>query len=125
MEIKKVLVAEDNPVNQIVIEGILDNLKVPFHLVDNGEDAVKERCEKPNDYNCILMDCEMPLMNGYEASRKIREWEDTKGQNRLPICALTAHAMMEQARMCEEAGMDAHLTKPIMIPDLEAYLDTI
>lgn len=111
-----VLVAEDNDVNQILFRQLLENADVSFELVANGEQAVEAYRElKPR---MILMDVSMPVMNGYQASRAIRDLEkDTR--NRVPIVGVTAHVLDGDREACVAAGMDDYLTKPISIDRLE------
>ena len=104
----KVLLAEDNITNQQVAIAILSTAQLEVVLARNGEEAVNAL--KNEDFDAVLMDIQMPKMNGYEATRKIREL--TNGKN-LPIIAMTAHAMKGDEEKCLEAGMDAYLSKPI------------
>jgi signal transduction histidine kinase/ActR/RegA family two-component response regulator len=106
----RALVAEDNPVNQLVLLRSLERYGLAVDLVANGEEAVR-RCES-NEYAVILMDCRMPVLDGYEATRRIRQQERTTGR-RTPIIAITANAMTSDRELCEDAGMDDYLTKPI------------
>jgi CheY-like chemotaxis protein len=103
-------VAEDNPVNQLVLLRSLERYGLTVDLVANGEEAVR-RCES-SEYAVILMDCRMPVLDGYEATRRIRQQERTTGR-RTPIIAITANAMTSDRELCEDAGMDDYLTKPI------------
>lgn len=109
----KILVAEDNVVNQKVIEGLLEKLGHLIEMVPNGSDAVARRTHPDFDCNVILMDCEMPEVDGYQATLRIREYERAHNKERVPIVALTAHALEEVRGKCIEAGMDDFLTKPI------------
>ena len=107
-----VLVAEDNSTNQIVISSILKFLKVPFTLVTDGEAAVK--AVKEGNFDLVLMDCQMPITDGYEAARKIRAYEQERKQlTRIPIIALTASSNPDEQEHCLRAGMDLYTTKPI------------
>ena len=114
----RILVAEDNPVNQKVAQRLLEKLGYVVHVVADGEAAVA--AWRAGAYDLILMDCQMPLLDGYEATREIRRHED-EGPH-IPIVALTAHAMQGAAVPCIAAGMDAYLTKPIDRAALEATL---
>jgi CheY-like chemotaxis protein len=89
------------------------------HAVANGQEAVAAWRE--GRYDLILMDCQMPVMDGYEATREIRVLE--AGRQRIPIVALTAHAMKDDDAKCMAAGMDHHLTKPLDRDRLQACLD--
>jgi CheY-like chemotaxis protein len=115
----RILLAEDNPVNEKVAIHTLRKLGYDVHAVGNGQDAVN--AWKSGHYDLILMDCQMPILDGYEATREIRALES--GINRIPIVALTAHAMKDDDIKCKEAGMDHHLTKPIDRAQLQACLD--
>ncbi|BFM15514.1 hypothetical protein R50073_16970 [Maricurvus nonylphenolicus] len=120
-----VLIAEDNPVNQMVITGLMKKIQVQHTMVANGREALEMRSASSAQFDCILMDCEMPEMDGYQATQAIRQWEQEQGISPIPICALTAHSLPEQARHCIEVGMDAHLGKPIVFKDLVAYFNEL
>lgn len=108
----KVLVAEDNSTNQMVITAILKRLEITAHVVNNGLEAVD--AFKRDDYDLILMDVQMPEMDGCTATRKIRELEKSEdGEQRLPIVALTANVMQDDRNTCIESGMDDFLGKPV------------
>lgn len=107
----KVLLVEDHPVNQIVAEGMLEQLGLHPTTVTNGQEALDHFAAQ--SWNLILMDCEMPIMSGYEATRQIREIENDQGRHRTPIIALTANAMAGDRERCLSAGMDHFLSKPI------------
>ena len=106
-----VLVAEDNPVNQKVIQLQLDRLGHRALLVDNGQEAL-DRSGR-GDIDLVLMDVQMPVMDGLQATRAIRQREQLLGGPRLPIVALTARAMREDVQACLDAGMDAYASKPV------------
>lgn len=114
-----ILLAEDNEANQFLIKAISKSKGWEVTVVDDGEEAVKEY-DKGN-YDLILMDVQMPNMNGYEATKIIREKEKSKGIH-TPIIALTAYAMKSDKDMCIEAGMDAYISKPFKRIQ---FLDTI
>ncbi|HMH29326.1 MAG TPA: response regulator [Steroidobacteraceae bacterium] len=107
----KILLVEDNPVNQRVAQRILQNLAAEVTIANNGAEAL-ERIAEAN-FDAVLMDCQMPVMDGFTATRRIRELELSSGAKRLPIIALTANVMSEDREKCLAAGMDAHLGKPI------------
>lgn len=105
-----VLVAEDNEVNRIVFTQILQSLNIQFRIVENGAEALAAwQSGKPD---LILMDVSMPVMNGYQATRRIRELEAGTGQ-RVPIVGVTAHALESDRDLCLASGMDDYLSKPI------------
>jgi CheY-like chemotaxis protein len=105
-----ILSAEDNEVNQIVLEHTLAEQDLPFVIVSNGQEAVEGW--EALDPLVILMDISMPVMNGIEAIKAIREKEEGTGK-RVPIAALTAHALSGDEERMMEAGADYYLTKPI------------
>jgi CheY-like chemotaxis protein/anti-sigma regulatory factor (Ser/Thr protein kinase) len=111
-----VLVAEDNSISMKLIQAMLGKLGVKIQGVDNGQRAVE--AIKTGDYAIIFMDCEMPVVDGFEATRQIRSWEAETGRTPIPIIALTAHVMDEHKEQSHLAGMNAHLTKPVHIQDL-------
>jgi CheY-like chemotaxis protein len=121
----RVLVAEDNPVNQKVIVKILERMGLRVDVVANGLEAVEAVARLP--YDLVLMDCQMPEMNGFEATGAIRRRESdvgTRSVTRLPIVALTAHAMQGEMERCLQAGMDDYTTKPLRMAELERVLDS-
>ena len=107
----KILLVEDNPVNQRVAQRILQNLAAEVTIANNGAEALERIAEAT--FDAVLMDCQMPVMDGFTAARRIRELESTRGTKRLPVIALTANVMSEDRENCIAAGMDAHLGKPI------------
>jgi signal transduction histidine kinase/CheY-like chemotaxis protein len=116
---RRILLAEDNPVNEKVATHTLRRLGYEVHAVANGQAAVA--AWRDGRYDLILMDCQMPILDGYEATREIRALE--AGQRHIPIVALTAHAMKDDDVKCKAAGMDHHLTKPLDRERLQACLD--
>jgi CheY-like chemotaxis protein/HPt (histidine-containing phosphotransfer) domain-containing protein len=107
----KILLVEDNPVNQRVAQRTLQNLAAEVTIANNGAEALELVAASP--FDAVLMDCQMPVMDGFTATRRIREMELRRGAKRLPIIALTANVMSEDREKCLAAGMDAHLGKPI------------
>lgn len=109
----RVLAAEDNSLNSEILKFILEDMGINVNLVENGELAVKAFEEsRPGEYAMILMDIMMPVMDGYEASRIIRNMKRPDTAT-IPIIAMTANAFAEDIVRSSEAGMDAHITKPI------------
>jgi len=106
-----VLVVEDNKVNQIVAKNLLTEAGFTCDIAQNGIEACS--AVRNTQYDVVLMDCQMPEMDGYEATDLIRSWEREHGKQRLPIIALTANATKDDVRKCLEAGMDAYCSKPI------------
>ena len=117
----EILLAEDNPVNQEVALGMLMTLGCDADLAENGAAAVIAASNKR--YDLILMDCHMPEMNGFEASRKLRAHEQQQGLPRTPIVALTADIKKGIEVECTEAGMDGYLSKPFSKTRLGELLD--
>ncbi|MDH5326656.1 MAG: response regulator [Gammaproteobacteria bacterium] len=114
----KVLVAEDNRINQKVVLGMLKKLGYEADLVENGKAAVV--AIQNNDYAMVLMDCQMPEMDGYEATRQIRKLGGTAQS--IPVVALTANAMMGDREKCLNAGMDDYMAKPVRMDLLKQTL---
>jgi signal transduction histidine kinase/CheY-like chemotaxis protein len=117
-----VLVAEDNPVNQMVIRGLLGKLGVACELVGNGREAVNRLLAAPGQFSLVLMDCEMPEMDGYQATQAIRELERCQPGPAVRVLALTAHALQEHVERCIAAGMNGHLAKPLSLDSLREAL---
>lgn len=115
-----VLVAEDNPVNQIVAERLLARLGAEVAVVANGMEAVEEVARRP--YDVIFMDCQMPILDGYDATRRIRAQEGEGGRRAL-IVAMTANTSEADRRQCLAAGMDDFVSKPIAERDLRESID--
>ncbi|KAF0189921.1 MAG: hypothetical protein FD168_219 [Desulfobulbaceae bacterium] len=107
----RILLVDDNKDNCNLIRLYLKNTPFSLTTAGNGQQAVKAFCAKPCDL--ILMDIEMPIMDGYEATRKIRQWEQTRHRQPVPIIALTAHAFIRFKKKCLDAGCSDFLTKPI------------
>ena len=118
---KKILIVEDNNMNQIVMAKILKIFKIDSEIAENGQEAVN-KIENIN-FDAILMDIQMPVMNGYEATIKIREYEKLNNKKRIPIIALTAYAMQSDREKCLEAGMDEYLSKPVIKEELFKVLE--
>lgn len=119
-----VLVAEDNVVNQKVIAGMLKKFRIEAEFACNGEEAVNKVDSSETAFDLILMDCEMPVMDGYQATQAIRVWENNlSAQEKAPlIVALSAHAMSEKKQAAAEAGMNDYLTKPTRLSKIAELL---
>jgi CheY-like chemotaxis protein len=113
----RVLLAEDVEENQLLVSLYLRDHAVDLTLASTGVEAVAAY-ERSPDFDLILMDIQMPEMDGYEATRMIRSMEAQAGIPSVPILALTAHALQKESMLIMEAGCDAHLTKPIRKGDL-------
>ncbi len=121
LEGARVLVAEDNSVNQMVISELLKTAGITVDIVDNGGDAVSKVDE--HSYDLVLMDCEMPELDGYEATRWIRKQEEMRMDGKhIPIIALTANGIQGDREKCIDCGMNDYLTKPINAKKLFATL---
>ncbi|WP_101756895.1 hybrid sensor histidine kinase/response regulator [Oceanicoccus sp. KOV_DT_Chl] len=118
----KLLVVEDNIVNQQVLKAMLEKLGQQPRFANNGKEALLDFIESQDNFDLIFMDCEMPVMDGYEATVAIRKIEAQKHQSRTPIIALTAHAVEEYISKAYQSGMDDHLAKPIELSKIERAL---
>ena len=117
----QVLLVEDNPVNLGVVRRVLDRLGVGVVVAQNGREAL-EQLGGHSGIDLVFMDCQMPVMDGYEATRKWRQVEDSEDRGRLPIVAMTANAMQGDREKCLLAGMDDYLAKPVSIASLQQVL---
>jgi CheY-like chemotaxis protein len=117
----RVLLAEDNETNKIVAVRRLKKLGCRVDVVKNGLEAVE--AWRRDKYSVILMDCHMPLMDGYEAARKIRVLETDQNLSRTPIVAMTAGAMQGDRELCLAAGMDDYISKPVNPDKLKNVLE--
>jgi len=118
----RVLLAEDNPVNAMVAMAALQRLGLVVHGVDDGHAALAELQRHPEAHDLVLMDCQMPGLDGFEATRRLRAWEQAEGRPRLPVVALTANALEGDRERSLDAGMDEHLAKPYGLAELHAVL---
>jgi two-component system, sensor histidine kinase and response regulator len=116
----RVLLVEDNAVNQSVARAMLKKLGLQVTLASDGAQALE--LVRAHDFDLILMDCQMPVMDGYEATAAIRKLPAGRGGDRLPIVALTANAMEGDEQKCRDAGMDDFLAKPYTLETLRATL---
>jgi CheY-like chemotaxis protein len=121
----RVLVAEDNAVNRMVIKGLLGKLNITPELVDNGLLAFERVRTATHGYDAILMDCEMPEMDGFEATRSIRAFESQRSLPATPIVALTAHALQEHRDAVFASGMNHYLSKPVTLDNLVGVFERI
>jgi len=118
-----VMVVEDNNVNQMVIKGLLAKFGIKPVIAEDGQVALDEYSSQKTPFDLILMDCEMPILDGYEATREIRSIERNEGTvTPVPIIGLSAHAMSDFRDMAIEAGMDDFLSKPLKKDDLHKKL---
>ena len=119
----RVLVADDSPVNLEVAKEALSQLSIETVLVADGKQAVD--AIKESTFDAILMDCSMPEMNGFDATRHIRDWEQESGKRRVPIVALTAHVVGGPVDAWKSAGMDRYITKPFNIIEIAECLSDL
>ncbi len=117
----RVLLAEDNPVNQVMARAMLGAIGLAVDIAGNGEEALQLAATQ--DFDAVLMDCQMPVLDGYEATARLRQRErDTPGGRHLPVIALTANALEGDHERCVAAGMDDYLAKPYTRQQLERVL---
>nr|WP_314490611.1 response regulator [uncultured Pseudomonas sp.] len=114
----RILLVEDNPVNQLVAKGMLVKLGCQVQVAANGVEALE--CLETQAFDLVLMDCNMPVMDGYEATRRIRQ---LACGSELPVVALTANALPEERERCRAAGMDDYLAKPFRREQLHALIE--
>jgi len=119
----RLLAAEDNPTNQQVLAAVLGSLGIEVHIVPDGKEAVE--AWRTGTYDLILMDIQMPVMDGITAAKTIRDSEKAAGRRRTPIVALTANALTHQVEEYLAVGMDAHVAKPIEIAKLYDAISSV
>ena len=118
-----ILLVDDNSDNRLLVKAYLKKLPYLIDEAENGEEAYS--IFKSGKYDVVLMDVQMPLMDGREATRKIRNWEKEEDKHATPIIALTAHAVKEEIDKCIDAGCDTHLSKPVKKETLISTIKTI
>ena len=116
----RVLVAEDNPMNALMIEAVLQHFGCAFEIVGAGDQAVAR--VKQGDIDIVLLDFHMPGMNGAQAAANLRDWEHEVGGRRVYIIGVTASALPSEVAHCLQAGMDQVITKPFDIDNLRRVL---
>lgn len=119
----KILIAEDNPINVKVAQFTLKSIAECFDVAKNGQEVVE--MVKVNDYDVILMDVKMPIMDGYQATKLIREYEKVESKLPLRIIAITANNQSEEVEKCKQIGMDDFLPKPFTTEDALAVIENI
>jgi PAS domain S-box-containing protein len=115
----RVLLVEDNPINQVVAKGMIGQVVHSIDIAHNGAEAIAKLREAPAAFDIIFMDIQMPVMDGFAATRAIREELEIT----VPIVAMTAGAMQQERRMCEQSGMNDFLAKPVIMDDLYVVLN--
>ena len=118
---RRILLAEDVKINSIILQGLLEPTDLEIRCAENGEIAVRMFQENPEKYDLIFMDVQMPVMNGYEATRQIRSLNFPRAKT-IPIIAMTANVFREDVEKCLECGMNSHLGKPL---DFDAVLEKL
>ena len=116
---KRILVAEDNATNQFTLLKILEKLGYRVDCVADGKEALDALRHLP--YDLVLMDCQMPRMDGFEATRELRKQDEAYG--RIPVIAITAKAIKGDREKCLDAGMNDYLSKPVEVDQLAAMLE--
>tara|TARA_B100000700_G_scaffold32753_1_gene31421 strand:+ start:4989 stop:5948 length:960 start_codon:yes stop_codon:yes gene_type:complete len=111
----KILIVDDNDINAAVAKGTLMSLALRFEMASNGQQAIEILATAPEDdpFNCVLMDCQMPVLNGYDAAAQIRQGAGGEHHSDIPIIAMTANAMLGERKKCLNAGLSDYITKPI------------
>lgn len=116
-----ILVAEDNSISTKVILGMLGKLNLRPDTASNGEEALNAM--KAKRYDLVLMDCEMPILDGFSATQQLRVWEGGNQRVRTPVVALTAHILNEHKDRARQAGMDGHMAKPVELSQLRELIE--
>ncbi|MFG0822286.1 response regulator [Pseudomonas sp. GLN_3] len=116
----RVLVAEDNSISTKVIRSMLGKLNLKPDTACNGEEALQAM--KAQHYDLVLMDCEMPILDGFSATQQLRAWEAENQRQRTPVVALTAHILAEHKERARLAGMDGHMAKPVELSQLRELI---
>ena len=119
----RVLAAEDNGVNRLVLQTLLEQIGFSTVMVENGAEALD--AWRVATWDLILMDVQMPVMDGLTATHMIRAEEALSGRVRTPIIAVTANTMVHHVAECRAAGMDGHIGKPLVVTDLMATLEAV
>ncbi|MGF0242111.1 response regulator [Rhodococcus sp. IEGM1300] len=117
----RILVAEDNSISTKVIRGMLGKLNLQPDTASNGEEALQAM--KAQRYDLVLMDCEMPILDGFSATQQLRAWEVANKRVRTPVVALTAHILAEHKERARQAGMDGHMAKPVELSQLRELIE--
>jgi two-component system sensor histidine kinase/response regulator len=115
LENAKVLLVEDNNINRLVVEGVLQDLVLSLDMAQNGQEALDAMlsCDPSDPYALVIMDCQMPVMDGYDTTRAIRQGKAGLHYKDIPVIAITANAMDGDREACINAGMSDYISKPI------------
>ncbi|MGK2933368.1 MAG: response regulator [Solirubrobacterales bacterium] len=117
----RILMAEDNEINQFFLSEVLAGKGYSFEIANNGAEAL-EKLQNDGTFDLVLMDCQMPELDGYDATRKLRIREVDENLPHMPVIAMTAHAMEGDREKCIAAGMDDYLAKPLQVEELDRVL---
>ncbi|MEY4592941.1 MAG: hypothetical protein RIR18_1836 [Pseudomonadota bacterium] len=117
----QILVVDDNPTNRLVVSTMLRKLGFAATLTENGELGAEAALQEPRPA-LVFMDIQMPVLDGFDATVRIRQSEQTRGLSRLPVIALTADVFEQTRQRCKEADMDDFLTKPVDLMELQSLL---
>jgi len=125
---KIILLADDVLINREIVIALLEDTNVTIECAENGQVAVEKYCSNPDHYNLIFMDLQMPIMDGYAATRAIREFEKglvntLQERSGIPIIAMTANAFSEDVEHCLREGMNGHIAKPIRVEEMLAIAE--
>jgi len=118
----RILMAEDNEINQFFLSEVLAGKGYSFEVVSNGLEALEMLGREDHGFDLVLMDCQMPELDGYDATRRLRTREVNEELPHMPVIAMTAHAMEGDREKCLAAGMDDYLAKPLQIEELDRVL---
>lgn len=117
----RLLLVEDYPANVLVATALLEDFGYAYEVANNGKEAL-QRLQNGAPYDLVLMDVQMPVMDGFEATKQLREWEKSEGRTPIPIIGMTAHALVGDREKCFAAGMDDYIPKPFQPDELQAKL---
>ncbi|HPD77286.1 MAG TPA: ATP-binding protein [Spirochaetota bacterium] len=120
---KRILIAEDNMLNKMLLEKFVSKIGIDFDIVENGEQAIEAL--KHNCYNLVFMDLEMPICDGHEAMKRIRKGEAGEANKDIPIYAMTAHVMKDTLEKCIAEGFNGYITKPVDFKRLKELLEKL
>ena len=119
----RILMAEDNEINRFFLGEVLSSRGFEYDVAENGRQALDLIEAEPAAFDLVLMDCQMPELDGYDATRELRRRESETGRDRLPVIAMTAHVMEGDREKCLAAGMDDYIGKPLDIEELDAKIE--
>lgn len=119
----RILVVDDDGINRRICEGMLKNYDLSARVAHDGEQALNLLKMEHGNFDLVLLDCEMPVMDGYSATRSLRQWEQAQGLGALYVCGVSSHASEEFKQVALDAGMTDYITKPLRMEDLRRVLD--